>query len=309
MTNRFVQMVDEQLSYNGYKSLFYATPSGRFIVGPSLRVVTELQARAAEAKALSANLGGHAFVELVTYATEKVIRRFVQANQFLNFTETDFQKLKELYRRFFNTILDRSTGADRVTCKKVIACFHEHYQALRTFLTETNGSEIFRKYMESPYLFEVVCAQYRAEFQVKLMGLDENALIEPVLDIGCGQDAHLVRYLRAQGIQAFGIDRTVHTAEFAAAANWLDYPLAPDSWGTVISHMAFTNHMGHHLFRKDGDYAAYVGKLVEILKSLKVGGSFVFSPSIPFLETVLKDGGSYRFRRYDEHTGWITRLA
>ncbi|MCI3921183.1 class I SAM-dependent methyltransferase [Paenibacillus sp. TRM 82003] len=308
MENQLVQIVDEQLSYNEYKSLFYSSPSGQYIVGPSFHVINQLKAQFVDIKDPFAKPNDNDFVQLVTYTTKKVIDRFIKVNQFLNFSEEDFQILKGLYQRFFNEVLYQSKVESDLTGNMIKSCFHEHYRRLRKFLTVTNGIEVFKKYEENPYLFEVVCAQYRAEFQIRLMGIASIPLIEPVLDIGCGQDAQLIQYFRGQGIQAFGIDRMVEDTEFTAKANWFEFTLLPDRWGTIISHMAFTNHFGHHFFRKDGNYTAYILKFMEIIKSLKVGGSFVFSPSIPFLEQVMGVHGNYRFHRNDEQTGWITRI-
>ncbi len=140
------------------------------------------------------------------------------------------------------------------------------------------------------------------------MGIAGLPLKEPILDIGCGKDANLVRLLRMNGFQAYGMDRSVETTEYTTKANWFEFSLRPNDWGTVFSHMAFSNHFGHHLLRKDGDYRAYMLKFIEILQSLKVGGTFIFSPPIPFLEEAMENDSNYRVVRYEEQTAAVTRL-
>ncbi|MGC4070482.1 MAG: hypothetical protein QM784_38620 [Polyangiaceae bacterium] len=49
-------------------------------------------------------------------------------------------------------------------------------------------------------------AEYSAELQLQLLGLTEGKLLEPVVDLGCGQRAELVTLLRAKGIAATGLD-------------------------------------------------------------------------------------------------------
>jgi hypothetical protein len=50
--------------------------------------------------------------------------------------------------------------------------------------------------------------------------------------------------------------------------------------------------------REDGDYANYAKKYMDILKSLKSGGSFHYAPNLPFIEIYL-DKNQYMVRTYD----------
>ena len=310
MRNRLVQIVHEQLSYNKNKSLFYKAPSGRWIVEPSAETIERVRELALEGKHTDARFGTDELDRFVSETARKVIGALIGANQYLHFSKEHIQQFKAMYRRFFEEMFLRAGEDDTGDpgCGRIAALFQVHYRRVRKFLIDTNGREIFKKYREQPYLIEVVCAQYGAEFQAKLMGLAGEAIKEPVLDIGCGKDAYLVQYLRARGIQAYGVDRSVQTAAYTTNADWFEFPFVPNRWGTIVSHMAFSNHFGHHFFRRDGEYAAYILKFTEILQSLKVGGRFIFSPSIPFAEKALSNHPAYRFERYNEQTGIVTRL-
>ena len=69
-----------------------------------------------------------------------------------------------------------------------------------------------------------------------------------------------VAHLRGLGLQAFGIDRLVVPSEHLAEADWLEYRFPAATWGTIISHLAFSNHfIFHHLYKK-GTPAAYARK-------------------------------------------------
>ncbi len=149
-----------------------------------------------------------------------------------------------------------------------------------------------------PYLSrKVVCADYDPALQLRVLGLDPDALLEPVLDLGCGYEARLVQSLRSRGISAVGVDR--HVAPGAGvAADWLDYPLENEKWGTIVSHQGFSLHFIHnHLGSKEGA-ARYAKRMLAIIAALRPGGVFAYAPGLPFFEPMLA------------HAGWsITRVA
>jgi hypothetical protein len=134
---------------------------------------------------------------------------------------------------------------------------------------------------------EVKCAEYAAALQLRVLNLSPHQLKTPVLDIGCGERAELVRHLREQGVEAFGVDRFVQEQPFVQQADWLEHSIDADHWGTVISHLAFSNHFLHHHLRSGGQAERYARKYMEILHGLQRGGSFVYSPGLPFMETLL----------------------
>lgn len=58
-----------------------------------------------------------------------------------------------------------------------------HYKNLQTFLLETNGTEIFKKYRENPNLFEIKCAEYSPDFQMNLLNVSIETIKQSVLDL------------------------------------------------------------------------------------------------------------------------------
>lgn len=142
---------------------------------------------------------------------------------------------------------------------------------------------------------EVVCGEYAAMLQRDALGLGEERLRGPILDVGCGASASLVRALRAEGLAATGVDREA-PEDVAIVSDWRSFPFGQDRWGTVISHHAFTLHfLHHHLGQSDQAYAdAQVYRA--ILRSLRVGGRFVYVPGLPFIEPLLP-AASFRCTR------------
>ena len=112
-------------------------------------------------------------------------------------------------------------------------------------------------------------------------------LAQPVLDLGCGKPAQLVTYLRDHGIEAVGVDRLVDQAPYLIRSDWLSFELPPRTWGTIISHMAFSNHFIFQHLYKYGQGADYARRYMAILNALKPGGSFYYTPGLPFIETYL----------------------
>ena len=121
-----------------------------------------------------------------------------------------------------------------------------------------------------------------------------------------------MKYLNLAGIEAYGIDRFSFTDRFLLQADWLEYSYGTEKWGTITSNLGFSNHFKHHHLRADGNFIEYGKKYMEILKSLKIGGSFYYAPDLQFIEEHL-DTGQFRIEHYpidayDFKTTRLTRL-
>jgi SAM-dependent methyltransferase len=138
-----------------------------------------------------------------------------------------------------------------------------------------------------PPVPELICAEYSPALQLRVLGLDVARIAEPILDLGCGAGAALVRELRRLGKEAYGVDRAVDDGPFLFGGDWLDFPLGRLRWGTVISHMGFSSHFLHHHLRPGPAAASYARRYMDVLASLRPGGLFVYAPGLPFLEPLL----------------------
>lgn len=139
---------------------------------------------------------------------------------------------------------------------------------------------------------EVVSAEYAPDLQLAVLGLGTASLSQPVLDVGCGEHATLVRALMASGIEARGLDRVVR-ADLGTQADWLSYVYGRARYGTVLSHLGFSLHFLHHHMAAGDTAYQYARAYMAILSSLTVGGRFVYTPGLPFIETLL-DASMYR---------------
>jgi len=240
---------------------------------------------------------------IINYTVNKVLHEFCRVNQYYNFDRQSVSALKVIYSDFCIEL-----KAETLISPEKIKI---HHQKLKEWLNKTNpfAEEVYLN--KDKVLTPVSCFEYSAELQLNILQLDMRNIIEPVLDIGCGENANLVNYLRKNGIKAFGIDRYDSDYSYIENINWLEYDFGNKKWGTIISNLGFSNHFMHHHLREDGDYLAYAKKYMEILNSLSINGSFHYAPGIPFIEKYLAVQ-SYSIRKKEFKQGHtsvvITRL-
>jgi hypothetical protein len=151
---------------------------------------------------------------------------------------------------------------------------------------------------ENLVLQRAVSSSYTPGFQLRLMEIDPARLQQPVLDIGCGQAGELVSHLLDLGSTAYGVDLLAEPSPHLMRTDWLALDLLPNTWGTIISHVAFSNHFTFHHHYRNGDPEAYARLYTRILAALKPGGSFIYTPGLPFIEPFVP-GEQYRITRQD----------
>jgi hypothetical protein len=132
----------------------------------------------------------------------RIARWLYQKNQFAAPSPHDWSRVETSLQRAFaraGMLLQSETSSLDLA------------EALRLVLYEVLRARAALLRAASPSgaaLREVVCAEYRPELQLQLLKLAVSSLAAPVLDIGCGESAALVRFLRAQGVPAWGLDRS-----------------------------------------------------------------------------------------------------
>lgn len=172
-----------------------------------------------------------------------------------------------------------------------------HYPALAQWLAPLYPKAFLKQLRYQGEVGHIVNEEYSAEFQIDLFDLNISRIKQPVLDIGCGSRANLVRYLRSLGVEAFGIDRYLKIHEpYLDQIDWFEYTFCKGSWGTIVSNMAFTNHLNFAYLHDFSQFEPYLLKMNEILESLQGSGSYYYAPALPFIEDRLV-AHSYRVDR------------
>ena len=129
--------------------------------------------------------------------------------------------------------------------------------------------------------------EYSPETQLEVLHVATDELLEPVLDLGCGHNGHLVRWLRARDIAAVGIDHAADSAPGIVAGDWFEFDFGRAAWGSIVSHMAFSSFFLHSHLR-DTETARRCGRLyMALLAALKPEGRFYYAPGLPFMEDLL----------------------
>ncbi|MEZ5070783.1 MAG: class I SAM-dependent methyltransferase [Bacteroidales bacterium] len=219
--------------------------------------------------------------DLVAYVTDRSLEAFFQVNPYLQVGSSSKEELKEVYAR----LLEHFRRPDPGTSPGLLA--RRHYRELQEWLRKTDPSSerIFGPLPAFPPV--PVCAEYRPDLQMALLGGDPSDWLEPVLDLGCGPSGALVIRLRELGLEAVGLDRCRAAAPHCLTGNWLEFDYGTSTWGTIVSHQGFSNHFRHHHQRTDGDYLRYARTFMAILHSLRPGGSFLYTPGLEFMEGLL----------------------
>ncbi len=229
------------------------------------------------------------FEQLVDLFVHRAIEFTYASNQFMQINgieETELRRIYSGYVREIGQMLAENNDAPEIS-DRLSRLVKEHFQDLRTNISHFFDHETTNARYSNVVLQKVVCAEYTPETQLEILGVQPDTLQQPVLDIGCGKSGRLVQYLRQNGIQATGVDRVVDPSPNLIQAHWPGYCMTSGYWGTVISHMAFSNHfLFHHLYRH-GSIEPYARQYMTILKALKEQGSFYYAPGLPFIEAFL----------------------
>jgi len=135
---------------------------------------------------------------LVEQLVDKVIVSLCGANQFYHFDSFDRAALRKLYLNLL-TELKRLPAQEM----ELELLARRHYRALQAWLKRSNPFVKSLYAATQPYLAqEVVCGEYSAQVQLQLLGIETASLQEPILDLGCGKQAFLVKHLRMLGLEA-----------------------------------------------------------------------------------------------------------
>jgi hypothetical protein len=218
--------------------------------------------------------------EIVSFTANELVKRLLSVNPYLGINDQHLEELKGIYLQTWQTM--KRTGDIQRTLKEF------HYPELSKWLALLYPEKFRNILKDASTVGSVIYGEYSAELQIELLGIDIARVKQPVLDIGCGSHASLARYLRSQSIEAYGIDRHLEVRKsYLEQEDWFEYSFKPNSWGTLISNMGFTNHLNYAYLHDVSQLERYLLKMNDILASLSINGHFHYAPSLPFVEEKL----------------------
>lgn len=228
--------------------------------------------------AFARDIGVENLEDITDYTVNKTLSAIYSINQFIHITVEQKRELYNLYKESWETF-DSNAPEQSIL---------NHHKRLSKWISQLYPSDFREVLRTKDQIGNVVNAQYSIDFQMKVLGLELDNLIEPIIDIGCGSQANLVRHICKQKNDVLGIDRMIdYKSDHTKEVDWLEFQFQPCFYGTVIANMSFTNHIVYHMQNKTPYIQAYLSKYKEILASLKKGGLFVYAPSLPVIEEML----------------------
>ena len=236
---------------------------------------------------------------IIAYTVDKTILAIYSINQFLHITADQKYELYNIYKESWKTYDPKYPDQSIL----------EHHRRLSKWISTLYPSDFTEVLRTKDHIGSVVNVQYSADFQMKILGLEIENLMEPIIDIGCGSQANLVRYICKQKNDILGIDRKIdYKSIYTKEIDWLEFNFTPCFYGTIIANMSFSNHLVYHMQNKTEYLQAYLSKYKEILSSIKKGGIFVYAPSLPVIEEIL-DNTKYSVKVIDwENNNKVTKI-
>ncbi len=155
----------------------------------------------------------------------------------------------------------------------LVGVLQVHHERLRLIMASYCVTYQDQDLQTNPLLRTVPCEEYSAGFQLSLLGLGLDDLIEPVLDIGCGSNGALVHSLREHGIEAYGLDRLAPKEPFFFQSDWFDFDLDQEAWGCILAHQSLSTHFIY----------AWLHQPVSVEKFSRLSSEDPFQPAGRFL--------------------------
>lgn len=263
------QSIDKQIDFNRGKNIFLQKKE---------RSLEFIKNTVLSFKEID-NLSKQEEETLIEYAANRALEEFYRINQYYYFDDEAKAELKSIYVDLINNAKGKELTPENTA--------ENHYNNLEKWLFKNNSfaKEIYKD--KTKNLESVVCSEYSYQLQLQILNLDVNKLKSPILDIGCGKNANLIKYLKSYNFNVFGIDRFDFDEPFLSNTDWLTFDYGTDKWGTIVSNLGFSNHFIHNNLRKDGNAEKYARTYMRILNSLQKGGKFHYAPGLDFIENYL----------------------
>jgi len=237
---------------------------------------------------------------LIAYSIEHVKAYVYSRNQYLDLGPESRQTLRSRYATYYTrirTLLQESTSLDVFTrqleSETIVHLTLLSFGLQRKAEAYSESSAKFQAYLQS-----MACFEYPPEQQLIMLGVSGD-IQPPLLDLGCGAQASLCRYLHERGVAVVGIDRMAPDLPFCRRIGWDEFEFGEQVWGTIVSHQAFSAHFHFHHHHSEPKAVQMARLLMKILNSLKIGGTFIYTPGLPFIEAFIEDTGRFEIRAID----------
>lgn len=216
--------------------------------------------------------------EKYTSVMNKLSRSFMtnlaKGTQTNNFSKEECNKILDIYHKLIENISNYDMDYEKIAL--------EHFTNVRNFISEYTSNLDNEKENKSTY---------SPEFILDILDVKKDEIKGNILDIGCGKEASLVKYLSDQGINAYGLDMECEDTKLTEQEDWLSKEYPESEYDLIVSNLAFSKKFNEANLEENNDQECfeYAATYMKILNSLKVGGSFHYVPSVTFIEELLPE--------------------
>jgi hypothetical protein len=172
-----------------------------------------------------------------------------------------------------------------------------HHERLRLIFASYCAITAQSDLKNNPFLQTVPCEEYSPRFQLEVLGIDLKEVEQPILDIGCGAEGKLVKFLREQGLDAFGLDRFAPGGDAFVQEDWFSFDYARRKWRTFIAHQSLSTHFVFNYLNNVPAADQYTVLFKKILFHLTPLGALYYAPGLPFFEEELEEDPRYEITR------------
>ncbi len=192
------------------------------------------------------------------------------------FSKEDCNKILEIYQKLIENISNYDMSYEKIAL--------EHFTNVRNFISEYTANLDNENNNEKT-------STYSPQFILEILNVQENDIKGTSLDIGCGKDGMLVKYLNEKGINAHGIDMECEDSDMLEQEDWLAKEYPEKEYDLITSNLAFTKKFNEANLEENNDVECYeyATTYMKILNSLKVGGVFHYVPAVTFIEELLPE--------------------
>jgi hypothetical protein len=241
-----------------------------------------------------------AVAELVAHCIDSTKRYTYERNQFVNFTSEYEELMNAEYTDFIHqirTALEKCETEAKLE-RALIGILELHHERLRLIMASYCVTYQDQDLQANPLLRTVPCEEYSAGFQLSLLGLDLNSLIQPVLDLGCGSNGALVKFLRQQGIEAYGVDRLAPREKYFVQSDWFTFDFDRASWGCILAHQSLSIHFIYAYLHQPASTGKFSRLSMSILSAMQEDSFLCYAPGMPFFEEQVEKMEDYLVMRH-----------
>ena len=214
---------------------------------------------------------------LAENAAASFASKIYTVNQYIQIDRHARESLKRIYIESWQKLVETQQIESTIR--------NHHYPRIKAFVEAVYPESLSSGLRSAIELGRVPSSEYSAELQTGVLRLEPKTLKEPILDIGCGAEGNLVRFMRSQKLEAYGIDRLIRNKTgYLIEADWFDYEYGLSKWGSIISNLSFTNHLAYALRHDHAKVPQYLRTFSKVLDSLSEGGTLTFAPAVDHLE-------------------------